>query len=48
MVETKALNQAVQGNMKRFTPTFMFQLTTDEWERMRSHIVTASDQKKET
>jgi len=45
-VETKALNQAVKRNMKRFPPSFMFQLSSDEWERMRSQIVTASDQRK--
>lgn len=41
-VETKALNQAVKRNIKRFPFDFMFRLTTNEWEIMRSQIVTAS------
>lgn len=45
-VETKALNQAVKRNMKRFPSSFMFQLSSNEWESMRSQIVTASDQRK--
>ena len=40
-VETKALNQAVKRNIKRFPPDFMFQLTTEEVSSMRSQIVTA-------
>ena len=45
-VETKALNQAVKRNSERFPQRFMFRLTQDEWESMRSQIVTASDQSK--
>lgn len=45
-VETKALNQAVKRNMKRFPSSFMFQLSSNEWESMRSQIVTASNQRK--
>ena len=41
-VETKALNQAVKRNLKRFPPDFMFQLTLEESSLMRSHFVTAS------
>jgi hypothetical protein len=41
-VTTKALNQAVQRNLGRFPEDFMFRLTTDEAETMRSQIVTAS------
>ncbi len=41
-VETKALNQAVKRNYKRFPEDFMFRLTPIEWEMMRSQIVTAS------
>lgn len=41
-VETKALNQAVKRNIDRFPADFMFQLTTEEWERMRSQTVTSS------
>jgi hypothetical protein len=40
-VETKALNQAVKRNIKRFPPDFMFQLTFEEVSSMRSQIVTA-------
>ena len=34
-VETKAVNQAVKRNNKRFPKDFMFRLTIDEWEEMR-------------
>ncbi|MBO4691508.1 MAG: ORF6N domain-containing protein [Bacteroidales bacterium] len=40
-VETKALNQSVKRNLKRFPPDFMFQLTADEYNLMRSQFVTA-------
>ena len=40
-VETKALNQQVKRNLKRFPADFMFQLTTNEWDVMRSQFVTA-------
>lgn len=33
-VETRALNQAVKRNIKRFPPDFMFQLTREEWESL--------------
>jgi hypothetical protein len=39
-VTTKALNQAVKRNRKRFPAEFMFQLTEIEAETMRSQIVT--------
>jgi hypothetical protein len=42
-VETKALNQAVKRNSKRFPPDFMFRLSLIEWETMRSQSVTASE-----
>ena len=42
-VDTKVLNQAVKRNIKRFPDDFMFQLSVEEWESMRSQIVTASD-----
>lgn len=41
-VETKALNQAVRRNIERFPDDFMFQLTSDEMENLRSQTVTAS------
>ena len=43
---TKALNQAVKRNLKRFPSDFMFQLTIEEWSTMRSQIVTASQDKR--
>jgi hypothetical protein len=45
-VETKALNQAVKRNIKRFPEDFMFRLTPKEVEIMRSQIVTASQKKR--
>ena len=41
-VTTKALNQAVKRNAKRFPDTFAFQVSAAEWEAMRSQNVTAS------
>ena len=41
-VETKVLNQAVKRNIERFPEEFMFQLTTEEFEILRSQIVTSS------
>ena len=41
-VATKVLNQAVKRNLDRFPADFMFQLTPEEWENMRSQTVTAS------
>lgn len=40
-VSTKALNQAVSRNIKRFPPSFRFQLTQNELETLRSQFVTA-------
>ncbi|MDR4499691.1 MAG: ORF6N domain-containing protein [Candidatus Scalindua sp.] len=39
-VETKVLNQAVKRNKGRFPEDFMFQLTKDEYNSLRSQIVT--------
>ena len=39
-VETKVLNQAVKRNVKRFPVDFMFQLSDDEYNSLRSQIVT--------
>lgn len=41
-VETKVLNQAVKRNINRFPDDFMFQLTKDELESLRSQIVTSN------
>ena len=38
--ETKALNLAVKRNMKRFPQDFMFQLTKQEFDDLRSQIET--------
>lgn len=42
-VPTKALNQAVKRNIKRFPKDFMFRLTLTEWQNIRSQVVTAQD-----
>lgn len=41
-VPTKALNQAVKRNLERFPQDFMFQLSLEESENVRSQIVTGS------
>jgi hypothetical protein len=38
-VELRSLNQAVKRNMGRFPPDFMFQLTDEEWDSLRSQNV---------
>ena len=40
-VPTKVLNQAVRRNRDRFPRDFMFQLTGEEWEFLRSQIATS-------
>jgi phage regulator Rha-like protein len=41
-IELKVMNQAVKRNIVRFPSDFMFQLTEDEWVKLRSQIVTFS------
>ena len=41
-VETKVLNQAVKRNSNRFPEDFMFQLTADEMNSLRSQFVTTN------
>jgi hypothetical protein len=41
-VETKVLNQSVKRNLLRFPKDFMFQLSEQEFENLRSQIVTSS------
>ena len=41
-VETKVLNQAVKRNIERFPDDFMFQLTPEETEALRSQFVTSN------
>ncbi len=43
-VPTKALNQAVKRNKIRFPEDFMFRLSAEEWNFIRSQIVTSSKQ----
>jgi hypothetical protein len=40
-VSTKALNQAVKRNLERFPADFMFQLSIEHWDELRSQIVTS-------
>ncbi|MFZ4715782.1 MAG: ORF6N domain-containing protein [Bacteriovoracaceae bacterium] len=42
-VETKALNQAVKRNIKRFPEDFMFRLSENEYDNLKSQIVTSSE-----
>ena len=39
-VETKVFNQSFKRNLERFPDDFSFQLTKNEWELLRSQIVT--------
>lgn len=41
-VETKRLNEQVKRNLERFPEDFMFQLTTDEFENLKSQFATSS------
>ena len=41
-VETKVLNQTVKRNLERFPEDFMFQLTENEYNSLRSQIVTSN------
>ena len=41
-VETRVLNQAVKRNIERFPIDFMFQVSKDEFENLKSQIVTSS------
>ncbi len=42
-VETKVLNQAVKRNIERFPEDFMFQLSEEEWENLKSQNVTSNE-----
>ena len=39
---TKAFNQQVKNNRDRFEEDFRFQLSTEEWQNLRSKILTSS------
>ncbi|MCO4792235.1 MAG: ORF6N domain-containing protein [Bacteriovoracaceae bacterium] len=41
-VDTKVLNQAVRRNIKRFPEDFMFQLSVEQYENLRSQFVTST------
>lgn len=41
-VETRVLNQQVTRNIDRFPDDFMFQLTIEEWENLKSQNATSS------
>ena len=41
-VEVKRLNEQVKRNIERFDEDFMFQLTKDEFENLKSHFATSS------
>ena len=41
-VETKVLVQSIKRNIERFPDDFMFQLTKDEFQNLRSQFVTSS------
>ena len=40
--ETKRLKGAVRRNIKRFPPDFMFELSSNEWEILRTQFATSS------
>jgi len=42
-VELKVMNQTVKRNFRRFPDDFMYQLSKNEWDHLRSQIVTAND-----
>jgi hypothetical protein len=40
-VPTKRLNEQVQRNTRRFPPDFMFRLTAEEYDNLKSHYATS-------
>lgn len=44
-VETRVLNQAVRRNVKRFPEDFMFQMTQEEFNNWKSHIVISNKER---
>lgn len=44
-VETRVLNQAVKRNQDRFPEQFCLKLTDEEYERLRSQIVTIEEKR---
>jgi hypothetical protein len=47
-VQNKRLNEQVKRNKKRFPDDFMFQLTKEEWNILKSQIATASQSDSQT
>jgi hypothetical protein len=47
-VPTKRFNEAVKRNITRFPSDFMFQLTEEEFQILRSQIATSSSEDKKT
>ena len=44
-VDTKILNQAVKRNIERFPEDFMFQLSKEEWDNLKSQkVITTADE----
>ena len=43
-VQTKVFNQAVKRNSNRFPENFRFQLNENEWDHLRTQIVTSSEE----
>ena len=43
-VETKVFNQAVKRNIARFPDNFRFQISKDEYEALRSQVVTSKEE----
>ncbi|MEN9973489.1 MAG: hypothetical protein RIS20_1836 [Bacteroidota bacterium] len=41
-IETKRLKEAVRRNIRRFPEDFMFELTSHEWENLRTQFATSS------
>ncbi|NPA55868.1 MAG: ORF6N domain-containing protein, partial [Epsilonproteobacteria bacterium] len=41
-VETRRINEQVKRNIERFDDDFMFQLTNEEFENLKSHFATSS------
>jgi len=44
-VETKRVNEAVKRNSERFPEKYMFELTNEEWDSLRSQIATSKQGK---
>lgn len=42
-VDTKRLNEQVKRNLTRFPDDFMFQLSSEEWENLKSQFATSSE-----